>query len=267
MSKPRRKSTVCYNCGTQLLNNENYCPNCGQENHSKQASTLLLLKDFFDTYLSFDSKLFITIRPLLFSPGVLTRDYLDGKRVRFVPPIRLFIFLSFVYFGITFLTGDGEINIVVDNSDDGRSSAFIDLFRQNINLLFIIFAPVHALLLMLLFRSKKRRFYVNFFVFTLHLFSFIFLLGIIINLFTLPFKSIAESNEVVRNILVAIEICIALYVLYYSIKSLMVAFEKRYTILRFIGMLVLSVVFFVLTFWAFIVVLIRIAPFDGSVQV
>jgi len=267
MPKPRRKSTVCYNCGTHLLNNENYCPNCGQENHSKQASTRQLLKDFFDTYLSFDSKLFITVRPLLFSPGALTRDYLDGKRVRFVPPIRLFIFLSFVYFGITFLTGDGDINIIVDESDKNNSAAFMALFRQNVNLLFIVFTPIHALLLMLLFRSKKRRFYVNFFVFTLHLFSFIFLLGIIINLLNLPFKSIIESNESVMNILIVIEIAIALYVIYYSVKSLMVAFEKRFTILRFMAMLVLSITFFILTFLAFVFVLIRIAPFDGSVQV
>ena len=106
MPKLRRKSSVCYNCGEQLVNSENYCPNCGQENHNRQASTSLLIKDFVDTCLSFDSKLFMTMRPLLFQPGTLSKEYLDGKRVKFVPPIRLFIFLSFLYFGISLVIGD-----------------------------------------------------------------------------------------------------------------------------------------------------------------
>ena len=117
MPKLRRKSSVCYNCGEQLVNSKNYCPNCGQENHSRQASTSLLIKDFVDTYLSFDSKLFMTMRPLLFQPGTLSKEYLDGKRVKFVPPIRLFIFLSFLYFGISLVIGGSNgFDVSVNNT-------------------------------------------------------------------------------------------------------------------------------------------------------
>ncbi|XOV65919.1 MAG: DUF3667 domain-containing protein [Fluviicola sp.] len=265
MPKLRRKSTVCYNCETQLLNGENYCPNCGQENHSKQASTRLLIKDFVDTYLSFDSKLFISMRPLLFQPGKLTQEYLDGKRVRFVPPIRLFIFLSFLYFGVSYIMGgDNGFNISLNNNDLTGQSELGEIFQRNINLMILLFTPLHALVVMIFFRSKERSFYVNFFVFTLHLFSFFFTLGILIRLIFLPISIGIEDSLISDIVVLIIQIVLLVYIAWYSIIALKRTFNKKYTILRYAGTVVLALILFLFSFVAYLFVLVQFVPLENA---
>ncbi len=261
MPKLRRKSSVCYNCGTQLVNGENFCPNCGQENHSKQASTKLLIKDFVDTYLSFDSKLFITMRPLMFQPGTLTQEYLDGKRAKFVPPIRLFIFLSFLYFGVSFLIGEGNgFNVTLNNTNLTNQSEFAELFQRNINLMILLFTPLHALVLMLFFRSKDRLYYVNFFVFTLHLFSFFFTLGIVMRLLLTPISYLIENDNISQTLATILQVALIIYILIYSIVALKRTFNKRNSILRFLGTFILAIGLFFLTFIGYLALLIQISP-------
>jgi hypothetical protein len=62
-----------------------------------------LLKDAGDLLASLDSRIWRTLGLLLFRPGRLTLDYLQGKRARFVPPVRLFIASSIVFFFIATL--------------------------------------------------------------------------------------------------------------------------------------------------------------------
>lgn len=104
MGKKRRKRLGCPNCGTQLTEEMNYCHNCGQENHIRRATMKLLANDFFSSYFSVDSKLFRSLRYLLFSPSFLSLEYLNGKIEAYLRPIRLYIFISFTFFlllGIT----------------------------------------------------------------------------------------------------------------------------------------------------------------------
>ena len=259
MSRVRRKSSSCYNCETPLLNGENYCPNCGQENNSKQASTRQLLMDFVDTYLSFDSKLFMTIRPLLFKPGQLTKEYLDGKRAKYVPPIRLLIFLSFFYFGVSYLIGEGNgFNVSLDNTSNEDRAKFTELFQRNINLVILVFVPIHALIVMLFFRSKERSYYVNFFVFTLHLFSLLFILGIFLRTILIPFDQLVADESVGSIVASVIQLALLIYLAYYSVKSLKVIFAKKNTILRFIATLLISVVLFFATFIGYLAILMQL---------
>ena len=74
------------------------CPNCGQKNTDFNISVKELAVDFFGDLFSFDAKFFNTIPPLIFRPGKVPKDYIDGKRVNHIPPLRIFIFLSFISF-------------------------------------------------------------------------------------------------------------------------------------------------------------------------
>lgn len=94
----QNKSDKCSNCGTELLHDENFCPNCGQKNTDLNLSLLEVLRDFSGDYFTFDSKLFKTLGPLIFKPGKVPKDYIDGKRASHIPPLRVFIFLSFITF-------------------------------------------------------------------------------------------------------------------------------------------------------------------------
>jgi hypothetical protein len=95
-----RDNKTCLNCGTTV--EERYCTRCGQENKEPKESFSHLLRHFFEDVTHYDSKFFITIRDLLFKPGALTKEYLAGKRANYLHPIRLYVFISFLYFLLTF---------------------------------------------------------------------------------------------------------------------------------------------------------------------
>lgn len=98
MSKKRRKSDTCLNCNNALQPEDNYCPNCGQENNSHKIPVKHLLLEVFVDFFHFDTKLWNTIKASVTRPGKITIDYLEGKRVRYVPPVRFYIFVSFIFF-------------------------------------------------------------------------------------------------------------------------------------------------------------------------
>ena len=96
--KKRRKADHCLNCNTQYDRENNYCPNCGQENNHNRASFGTLIMDFFHNYFSFDSKFSNSSLPFFFQPGYLTKKFVQGKRASFVNPVRLYLIISLLFF-------------------------------------------------------------------------------------------------------------------------------------------------------------------------
>ncbi|WGU69201.1 DUF3667 domain-containing protein [Capnocytophaga canimorsus] len=76
---------------------DNFCPNCGQENHYNNHSIKELLNDFFASFINFDNKIWNSLKTILLQPGQITKQYVEGKRIRFVPPFKLYLFF-FVHF-------------------------------------------------------------------------------------------------------------------------------------------------------------------------
>lgn len=99
MSHAARKLPRCPNCGTDLQQQpNNFCPECGQPNHDVNVTFGHVVEETLEGVFHFDSKVWRTFRELLFQPGKLTVDFLAGRRASFVPPIRLYIFLSVIFF-------------------------------------------------------------------------------------------------------------------------------------------------------------------------
>ena len=98
----RRKSTRCLNCGFNTRD-ANYCPKCGQINTHKRISIRQILKEFLGDYFTFDSKVFRSLFPLVFKPGYLAREYTSGRRVSYILPLRLYIFITFIFFFVLML--------------------------------------------------------------------------------------------------------------------------------------------------------------------
>ena len=86
---------ICKDCSMILQGT--YCHNCGQKD-IEILSLKVIMSDFLSSLFSIDSKLFITLKNLLFKPGFLTKEYWDGKRSRYISPIRIYIVLSFIIF-------------------------------------------------------------------------------------------------------------------------------------------------------------------------
>jgi hypothetical protein len=98
MPKNRIKSDTCLNCHTFLRPEDNYCPNCGQENKTHIIAVKHLLFEVFEDLFHFVTKLWNTLKASFTRPGKITIDYLEGKRARYVPPVKFYVFVSFIFF-------------------------------------------------------------------------------------------------------------------------------------------------------------------------
>ncbi|MFW6079454.1 MAG: DUF3667 domain-containing protein [Gemmatimonadota bacterium] len=87
---------ACRNCGVELTGP--YCARCGQEDVPLDRSLRQILRDGLEDFAALDSRLVRTLLTLLFRPGRLTVDYNEGRRVRYVPPLRLYMVASVVFF-------------------------------------------------------------------------------------------------------------------------------------------------------------------------
>ncbi|HEX2935940.1 MAG TPA: DUF3667 domain-containing protein [Bacteroidales bacterium] len=85
---------ICPNCSQALDSSWEYCPVCGQSVYQVQGSFRYLISEISGNLYSFDSKLFRTIRWLFTKPGLVASEYVSGKMASYVPPVRLYIFVS-----------------------------------------------------------------------------------------------------------------------------------------------------------------------------
>lgn len=90
----------CRNCGTEV--NGRYCPNCGQLAASFHRPILSLIGETISDTFTLDGRLARTLPVLLFRPGRLTKNYTEGKRARYVPPFRMFLIASLVFYLVLF---------------------------------------------------------------------------------------------------------------------------------------------------------------------
>ncbi|MCI0516973.1 MAG: DUF4286 family protein [Woeseiaceae bacterium] len=102
----------CLNCKTPLSGQ--YCANCGQRARSRLISLWELVRDAFGDLFELDSRLWRTMIPLFARPGLLTRDYLEGRRVRFMPPFRTYLVLSIIFFLIAFSNPKKDLQILFE---------------------------------------------------------------------------------------------------------------------------------------------------------
>lgn len=116
-----REEKDCLNCGH--LVEEQYCPHCGQQNIETRQPFHYLFTHFVEDFTHYDGQFWGTLKNLLFRPGKLTNTYLEGKRQKFVPPVKLYIFISFITFFLFALFPPFSINFE-DRKTDQSEQAF-----------------------------------------------------------------------------------------------------------------------------------------------
>jgi len=109
----------CANCGAPLTGR--WCAACGQEDRPLDPSLREVVGDVWEAISNVDGRVLQSLRRLFLSPGFLTREYLEGRRVRWLAPVRLYLVVSVAYFGLTSLTGWGGFYISADPT--GATSA------------------------------------------------------------------------------------------------------------------------------------------------
>lgn len=111
---------TCPNCGATFTGR--YCSNCGQEDHSLAVPLHRMILDFLSDQFQFDSRIGRTLGLLLFRPGRLTRNYLAGQRQRYIPPVRMYLFLSIIFFLVVGLM-PVKVQDVVHINEPGQGPA------------------------------------------------------------------------------------------------------------------------------------------------
>ncbi|MEO6683078.1 MAG: DUF3667 domain-containing protein [Ginsengibacter sp.] len=110
-----RKDNHCLNCSTEVVGR--YCHVCGQENVEVKESVWHFILHFFNDITHFDGTFFSTLKDLIFKPGFLSREYMNGRRARYLNPVRMYLFTSFLFFLIFFsFIGNKQLKIQTDES-------------------------------------------------------------------------------------------------------------------------------------------------------
>jgi hypothetical protein len=126
--RQRPPLTHCENCSAQLTGR--YCTQCGQAAVDYRRSFRHVIVDVLDSFLNWDSKFFATIGLLLAKPWRLTNEFLAGKRIRYVHPLRLYLLASILFF---FAVNYGARSIPAPKlSDKDRAEIQAELKNENL---------------------------------------------------------------------------------------------------------------------------------------
>ncbi len=237
----RTPPEACPNCGIQLAAQFAYCPACGQGTDRRIDSFNEISRDFLEEYFSFDSKVFKSLLPLLYKPGFLTNEYVQGRRARYIPPLRMYLTISLLAFlmlavnkpsrtryeaASTEITADemAEIrkNVEADNAVDALTGDgpaaerfWNDFFDSTLPKLFFIMVPFYALILAALYR-RRNRYYVEHLVFSLHFHSFVF---VALLFYMLASSYVFRGNASVNAALMGLLAAVILVYLFAALKK------------------------------------------------
>jgi hypothetical protein len=122
VTAPTPAVVSCANCGRSFAGR--YCPDCGQEVQDIRRPFGELVREFAGDFLAFDARIWRTLVPLVTRPGLVTRETIEGRRARYMPPFRLYVFASFVYFTVMALTGGGLFAPRITSGEAGTVISF-----------------------------------------------------------------------------------------------------------------------------------------------
>ncbi len=89
--------TTCKNCELDHEVGYQFCPHCGQKTN-EDLTVGVLFYNTISNYFSFDARFFKSFIPLMFRPGLLAKRFIEGKRLLYLHPAQMYLFISVVFF-------------------------------------------------------------------------------------------------------------------------------------------------------------------------
>jgi hypothetical protein len=193
---PNQPADSCPNCGQAAIGA--YCSHCGEKRRDRAEWRLSnIASEMFAEFTNLEhSKLWQTFRLLLFKPGQLTRDYWNGRRKRYLGPVKLyFIFfaLSLVLYSVHRPTAVYDIRTLAAADSAGGIPRILEALAEQrgmpveqvaqelnsrwqsyISLSQVVYPLFVALALMLLLR-RRRLYFAEHLIFALHILAFLYL--------------------------------------------------------------------------------------------
>jgi uncharacterized protein DUF3667 len=146
----------CKNCGR--IFEDNYCPNCGQTAHIHRYSIKHILHDFFHTFTHVDSGILFLMKELTLRPGIVAREYIEGKRKKYFSPMQyLLLGIAVVTFlSVNLNLGTGLIGNVAVSGEDVQKfkEQFLHFFYKSYNIFQFLTIPFTAFYSWIFFRKS-----------------------------------------------------------------------------------------------------------------
>ena len=173
----------CLNCGAELQGA--FCHVCGQKATAHHLSVHDVTHDAVHEFLHLDGKILQTMKLLLLRPGQLTKEFIEGRRVRYISPIRLYLTWSVIFFALTAITPAKDRIIKIGpgrdtaQSERAKSDREAEKLGQEIlhtlpRVMFVLM-PVFGLLTWVFYR-KQQPHYVAHLYYSIHFHAFTFFL-------------------------------------------------------------------------------------------
>ncbi len=211
---------ICKNCNYKL--DKQYCSNCGQKN-VEVLELKIIIKDFFKDVFELDSRVFLTLKYLLFKPGFLTKEYWLGKRKRYISPMRLIIITSFIYFiMVPFLFDESETFFYKDDQPTAnQKKVYLEAIDARLKTMVIslekyatlIATPFLTFILSWLYRNRGLL-YLHHIIVWLHFCSFEYCLHTVSSAFMLLFETYSDLIDIISIIPLIIYLIIMMKNLY-----------------------------------------------------
>ncbi|MEY8849305.1 DUF3667 domain-containing protein [Psychroserpens sp. XS_ASV72] len=94
---PEDAPLQCQNCEKELDQNFEFCPHCGQKTND-DLTIGVLFYNTISNYFSFDARFLKSFIPLMIKPGYLAKKFLEGKRLLYLHPAQMYLFVSVIFF-------------------------------------------------------------------------------------------------------------------------------------------------------------------------
>jgi hypothetical protein len=187
MSHDSPAATVCANCGAPL--GGAYCPVCGQKAVGPDVSLHDFFHEAFHEFAHVDGKIVQTLRLLFAKPGMLTKEFLEGRRVRHISPLRLYLTCSVLFFALAAFAPQAErpfFRISKVDNEAGLDPATVQRLRNEATVranhaivrdfprVMFVLMPAFGLLTWVVYR-KARPFYAAHLYHAIHFHAFVFL--------------------------------------------------------------------------------------------
>jgi len=177
---------ACRNCSAPL--HGRFCHACGQKAIESRATVHDLLHEGLHELAHFDGKIFQTLKLLITKPGALTIEFLDGRRARYISPLRLYLTCSLLFFATSAVAPDSPGTVRITETDvsspaerqraEQAMKAIDDLqdeIRHNAPRSMFVLMPVFGLLTWAFYR-RAEPYYLPHLYYAIHFHSFVFLM-------------------------------------------------------------------------------------------
>lgn len=168
-TKNEDNQEVCKNCGTPLQGP--YCHNCGQKTTDLNQSFGSFIVEYLANAFQLDTRLLPTFKEMIIHPGKLTQEFFMGRINSYVHPLKMNMFMLVIVIAIVALFIKPSTNISDDQTNAVLSSDLSSMIQTYLPIFILLMTPVLGLVVQL-FNLRKKRPFMEHFVFALHFAAF-----------------------------------------------------------------------------------------------